>query len=42
MWRMVRLGVDLIISNRPDRLGKVLDAASATGQSSEKRKKAKS
>jgi glycerophosphoryl diester phosphodiesterase len=32
MWRMVRLGVDVIITNRPDVLGKVLDAASATAQ----------
>ena len=38
MWRMVRLGVDLIITNRPDLLGKVLEAAAATAQP-EKRKR---
>jgi glycerophosphoryl diester phosphodiesterase len=30
MWHMVRQGVDLIITNRPDLLGKVLEAASTT------------
>ena len=33
MWRMVRLGVDLIITNRPDLLGKVLEAATARHRS---------
>ncbi|MGC9333593.1 MAG: glycerophosphodiester phosphodiesterase [Anaerolineae bacterium] len=30
MWRMVQHGVDLIITNRPDRLGTVLEAAATT------------
>jgi glycerophosphoryl diester phosphodiesterase len=30
MWRMVRHGVDLIITNRPDLLAKVLEAAQTT------------